>query len=154
MHEILTVFLFHKTLVESLLKVVFKSTLNYYYYNHFTALWILSVTTWVGECFFWCRLTRVVPDKIHRAVKLLCVCTWVSRHQKGKSKTSLDFVEQETVSSNGVSCAICKSIPCFRQITTPVLHHSVFYRPDALPATQPERQSTLNKQFIGFWQPC
>ena len=30
---------------------------------------------WVGECFFWYRLTRVVPDKIHRAVKRLCV--WV-----------------------------------------------------------------------------
>jgi len=29
---------------------------------------------WVGECFFWYRLTQVVPDKIHRAVKWLCVC--------------------------------------------------------------------------------
>ena len=29
---------------------------------------------WVGECFFWYRLTRVVPDKFHRAVKRLCVC--------------------------------------------------------------------------------
>jgi len=27
----------------------------------------------VGECFFWYRLTRVVPDKFHRAVKWLCV---------------------------------------------------------------------------------
>jgi len=31
----------------------------------------------VGECFFWYRLTRVVPDKIHRAVKRLCVCVCV-----------------------------------------------------------------------------
>jgi len=29
---------------------------------------------WVGECFFWYRLTWVVPDKFHRAVKRLCVC--------------------------------------------------------------------------------
>ena len=29
------------------------------------------------ECFFWYRLTRVVPDKIDRAVKLLCVCVCV-----------------------------------------------------------------------------
>ena len=29
---------------------------------------------WVGECFFWYRLTRVVPNKFHRAVKRLCVC--------------------------------------------------------------------------------
>jgi len=28
----------------------------------------------VGECFFWYRLTRAVPDKIHRALKRLCVC--------------------------------------------------------------------------------
>jgi len=29
----------------------------------------------VGECFFWYRLTRVVPDKFHRAVKtVVCVC--------------------------------------------------------------------------------
>jgi len=32
----------------------------------------------VGECFFWYRLTRVVPDKFHRAVKRLCVCDRVS----------------------------------------------------------------------------
>jgi len=31
----------------------------------------------VGECFFWYRLTRVFPDKFHRAVKRLCVvCCW------------------------------------------------------------------------------
>ena len=28
----------------------------------------------MGECFFWYRLTQVVPDKFHRAVKRLCVC--------------------------------------------------------------------------------
>jgi len=29
----------------------------------------------VGECFFWYWLTRVFPDKFHRAVKrLCCVC--------------------------------------------------------------------------------
>jgi len=28
----------------------------------------------VGECFFWYWLTRVFPDKFHRAVKRLCVC--------------------------------------------------------------------------------
>jgi len=28
----------------------------------------------VGECFFWYRLTRVLPDKFHSAVKRLCVC--------------------------------------------------------------------------------
>jgi len=32
---------------------------------------------WVGECFFWYQLTRVVPDKFHRAVKRLCLCVSV-----------------------------------------------------------------------------
>ena len=47
------------------------------------------------------------------------------------------LLKQETVSVSGISWAICKSAPCSRQITTPATHHSVFYRPDALPATQP-----------------
>ena len=61
--------------------------------------------------------------------------TWVSRYQKGKPIWIL--LQQETVSSSGISWAICKSAPRSRQITTPVPHHAVFYRPDALPAAQP-----------------
>ena len=47
------------------------------------------------------------------------------------------LLTQETVSGSGISWAICKSAPRSRQITTPAPHHSVFYRPDALPAAQP-----------------
>ena len=47
------------------------------------------------------------------------------------------LLKQETVSGSGISWAICKSAPSSRQITTPAPHHSVFYRPDALPAAQP-----------------
>jgi len=79
----------------------------HYYYNHFMALWVLSGTT------------------------------WVSQHQKGKIKTNLDFLEQETVSGSGISWAIRKSAPRPSLTTMPVPHHSVFYRPDALPAAQP-----------------
>jgi len=39
------------------------------------------------------------------------------------------------VSGSGISWAICKSALSSRQITMPAPHHSVFYRPDALPAT-------------------
>jgi len=46
------------------------------------------------------------------------------------------------VSGSGISWAICKSAPRSRQITMPAPHHSVFYRPDALPATQQKHQST------------
>jgi len=47
------------------------------------------------------------------------------------------LLKQETVSGCGISWAICKSAPHSRQITMPAPHHLVFYRPDALPATQP-----------------
>ena len=47
------------------------------------------------------------------------------------------LLKQETVTGSGISWAIYKSAPRSRHITTPTPHHSVFYRPDALPATQP-----------------
>jgi len=57
----------------------------------------------------------------------------------GTRKVKLIWIllKQETVSGSGISWAICKSAPRSRQITTPAPHHSVFYRPDALPAAQP-----------------
>jgi len=36
------------------------------------------------------------------------------------------LLKQETVSGSGISWAICKSAPHFRQITMPTPHHSVF----------------------------
>jgi len=54
-----------------------------------------------------------------------------------KAKPIWILLKQETVSGSGISWDICKSAPRSRQITTPAPHHSVFYRPDALPATQP-----------------
>ena len=54
-----------------------------------------------------------------------------------KAKPIWILLKQETVSGSGISWAICKPAPSSRQITTPASHHSVFYRPDALPAAQP-----------------
>jgi len=80
------------------------------------------------------RPTRISQPKNNTRLTALCPgITRVSRYKKGK--TNLDFTE-DTVSGSGISWAICKSAPCFRQITTPAPHHSVFYMPDALPATQ------------------
>jgi len=61
--------------------------------------------------------------------------TRVSQYQK--SKTNLDFLKQETVSGSGISWGICKSATRSRQITMPATQTLSFYRPDALPATQP-----------------
>jgi len=54
-----------------------------------------------------------------------------------KGKPIWILLKHETVSGSGISWAMCKSAPRSRQITTPAPHHSVFYRPDALPAAQP-----------------
>ena len=43
-------------------------------------------------------------------------------------------------SDNGISFTIFKSFDLtseFREITTPIAHHSVLFRPDALPGAQP-----------------
>ena len=61
--------------------------------------------------------------------------TRVGQYQKGK--TDLDFTETRDSEWQWHQLGICKSAPCSRQITTPAPHHSVFYRPDALPAAQP-----------------
>jgi len=65
------------------------------------------------------------------------------------------LLKQETVSGSGISWAICKSAPRSRQITTPAPHHSVFYRPDALPAAQPTaskywRQHVKSTVFVNL----
>jgi len=54
----------------------------------------------VGECFFWYRLTRVVPDKFHRAVKRLCVSmpgfpNGVQEFEQHSSKIELAWFSEE-----------------------------------------------------------
>ena len=49
----------------------------------------------------------------------------MSWYQKGKTKTNLDFLELETVSSSGITWSICKSASRPSQITTPAPQHSV-----------------------------
>jgi len=59
-----------------------------------------------------------LPDYIHTYIQHTTILwpSWilsrtarVSQHQKGK--TNLDLLEQEIVSGNGISWAICKSAP-------------------------------------------
>ena len=69
----------------------------------------------------------------------------MSRYQKGKPIWIL--LKQETVSGSGISLAICKSAPRSRQITTPAPYCSVFYRPDALPVTQPCQSTEGHKSL-------
>ena len=63
-----------------------------------------------------------------------------------KVKPTWILLKQETVSGSGISCDICKSATRSRQITTQAPHHSVFYRPDALPVAQPTASKHFTKQ--------
>ena len=64
-----------------------------------------------------------------------------------KAKPIWILLKQEKVSGSGISWTICKSTPRSRQITTPAPHHSVFYRPGALPVTRP----TASKHWRHIW---
>jgi len=85
---------------------------------------------WISQYFCWCthwdntRLTALFPG----------LSRWASTR---KAKTIWILLKQETVSGSGISWAVCKSAASSRQITMPAPHHSVFYRPDALPVAQP-----------------
>ena len=106
---------------------------------------------------FWYRLTQIVLEKrsltrcsssssTHTHTRLTALCPglpgWAGTRKVNPVWISL---KQETVSGSGISWAICKSASRSRQITTPAPHHSVFYRPDALPAAQP----TASKHWRG-----
>ena len=74
----------------------------------------------------------------HTHTRLTALCLWLPGWAgTRKAKPIWILLEQEIVSGSGISWAVCKSAPCSRQITMPALHHSVFYRPDAVPAAQP-----------------
>jgi len=74
----------------------------------------------------------------HTHIRLTALCAGLPKSASTrKVKPIWILLKQETVSGKSISWAICESAPLSRQITTPEPHHLVFYRPDALPATQP-----------------
>jgi len=76
---------------------------------------------------------------LHPFNRLFSRTTSVSWYQKGKTSLDLNEARDDGVlRCSGISWTICKqSAPCSRQITTSTLHHSIFYRLDALHDTQP-----------------
>ena len=83
-------------------------------------------------------LEYVAHTHTHTHTHLMALCPglpgWACTR---KVKPIWILLKQETVSGSGISWAICKSASRSRQITMPAPHHSVFYRPGALPAAQP-----------------
>jgi len=76
------------------------------------------------EQIFTCWTPIIFTHTHTRLMALFSWTTWVSRYQKGKPIWIL--LKQGTVSSSGISWAICKSAPHSRQKTIPTPHHSVF----------------------------
>ena len=92
-----------------------------------------DVVSWTQSSLKWNGTLVLTATHTHPFNGHFSGTTRVCGYQKGKPIWIL--LKQETVSSSGTSWAICKSAPRSRQITTPAPHHSVFYRPDALPAS-------------------
>ena len=125
--------------------------------HHISVSW--SGWVWVGECFFWYRPTRVVLDK-RPLNDCVCVCYWqcyyihththTHTHLTGwagtrKVKPIWFILKQVTASGSGIIWAICKSAPCFGQITMPATHHSVFTGQIPLLSPNQQCQSTEGK---------
>ena len=67
--------------------------------------------------------------RAHTHTRLTALCPGLPRWAgTRKVKPSWILLKQETVSGNGISCAVCKSAPRSRQTTTPA-PHLCFYKP-------------------------
>jgi len=87
----------------------------------------------------------------HTHTRLMALCPGLPRWAgTRKVKPIWILLKQETVSGSGISWAICKSARRSRETTTPTPHHSVFYRPDTLPATQPTASKHWRCNFALF----
>ena len=126
----------------------------------------ISVERWpLNDCLHECKNVGEIFFYVLRCfTRLTALCPglpgWAGTR---KVKPIWILMEQETVSGSGIIWAICKSAPRSRQITTPAPHHSVFYRPDALPAAQPTaskhwrhcfkmlKRENYNKKNMKMW---
>ena len=76
-------------------------------------------------------------NNTHTHTHLTALCPGTARWAgTRKVKPIWILLKQKTVSGSGISWAVLKSAPRSRLIAMPAPHHSVFHRPDALPATQ------------------
>ena len=90
--------------------------------------------------------------RIHHYTRLTALFPGLPRWAGTKKvKPIWILLKQETVSGSGISWAVCKSAPHSSQITTPAPHHSVFYRPDALPAAQPTASKHWRDLYLYYF---
>ena len=64
----------------------------------------------MGECIFWYRLTWLVPDKIQRAVKQLCVVYLICNRTLGTNTQDIVFVCVHRIMLHGVNIFVTVTI--------------------------------------------
>jgi len=87
---------------------------------------------------------------LHSFNGLFSTTTWVSRHQKSRTimvKPICFYWSKRQWVAVASAGPYANLHLAFWQITMPTLHHSVFYRPDTLPAAQP----TASKHWRQKW---
>jgi len=86
----------------------------------------------------------------HTLLAALCpgLPGWASTR---KVKPIWILLKQETLSGSGISWAIFNPATYSRQITMPAPHHLVFYRPGALPPTQPTASKYWKQMCPQMW---
>ena len=89
---------------------------------------------------------------VHTHTRLTALCPGLPRWAgTRKAKPILILLKQETASGSSISWAVCKSASRSRQITMLPPQHSVFYRPDAVPATQPTASKHWRHNHLVHW---
>ena len=108
-------------------------------HKHYSLLYFVTVLLIFGSYVHYIVVIVYVynvPTHTHTRLTALCPGLPGSAGTR-KVKPIWILLKQETASGSGISWAICKSARSSRQIAMPAPHHSVFYRPDALPVAQP-----------------
>jgi len=122
-------------------------------------LWTYNTRQWCTMCKLWPKFSMKL---VSHNVLLHNTHTRLTAIRPGlpgwdgtrKVKPIWILLKQDTVSGSSISWAICKSALRSRQIATPAPHHSVFYRLDDLPATQPTASKhcyTILASEIWLW---
>ena len=115
------------------------------------AIHYILLTLWISSCWhimprnkrriyskLLMRMQHRLDTRSHTHTHLTALCLgipgWAGTR---KAKPVWILLKQVTLSGNGISWAIWKTASRSILITMPAPHHSVFYRPDALPVAQP-----------------
>jgi len=106
--------------------------------KHLTTVWRQHSYTILLLLILLQLLLQPVCDPLMAPELCLGLPGWAStRKLKPGRQKRIWIYWSKIVNGSDIIWTICKSAPCPRHITMPASHHSAFYSPDVLPATQP-----------------